>query len=84
MTADLTYSCNQGITRFFPETPAGEEAYSVMAAADPDGVVAFFPQQVPGVMRQLWAAGLTVRKAKATKPLSLDEIDAMLAELGAL
>jgi len=81
---DLTYSCTDGIwTRFWPHSPAGEDAWRVMAAADPDGVVAFAPMQVPGVMRQLKAAGLTVGKAKATRPLTADEIDAMLAELGA-
>ena len=85
MTADLTYSCTDGIwTRFYPETPAGVDAYNVMAAADPDGVVAFMAPQVAGVLRQLRAAGLTVRKAAPHKPLSGESIDAMLAELAAL
>lgn len=84
MVTDLTYSCTDGIwTRFYPCTPEGEAAYNVMAQADPDGVVAFTPAQLAGVMYQLKAAGLTVRKAKASKPLSLEEIDAMLEELGA-
>ncbi len=84
MTADLIYSNSNGITRFYPETPAGVDAYNTMAAADADGVVAFFPQQVASVMYQLKKAGLTVRKAKAAKPLTADDIDAMLAELDAL
>lgn len=73
---DLTYSCPDGIwTRFYPESPAGEDAYNVMAKADPQGVVAFLPGQVPGVLTQLKAAGLHVAKA--------GELDAILAELDA-
>jgi hypothetical protein len=85
MKADLTYSCNDGIwTRFWPNTPAGIEAWNVMAAADPQGVVAFSQAQVPGVLRQIKDAGLTVRKAQPTKPATSAEIDAMLAELDAI
>lgn len=79
---DMTYSCTDGIwTRFFPETAAGDDAYNVMARADAQGVVAFLAHQVPGVLRQLRAAGLTVVKSKPAKPLTVDELDAMLAEL---
>ena len=53
---DLTYSCSDGIwTRFYPETPAGTEAWNTMADAMPDGAVAFLPSQVPGVIAQLTA-----------------------------
>ncbi len=73
MTTDLTYSCTDGIwTRFCPESNAGVDAFNVMAAADPQGVVAFMPGQVPDVLKQLRAAGLTVRKAK---PVSVDSVD---------
>ncbi|WP_051960432.1 hypothetical protein [Devosia riboflavina] len=76
---DLTYSCPDGIwTRFYPETAAGEDAWRVMAAADPQGVVAFLPGQVPGVIAQLKAAGLIVGKAKPIKP---GDLDAILNEL---
>jgi hypothetical protein len=72
MTTDLTYSCTDGIwTRFYPESDAGHDAFNVMAKADPQGVVAFMPAQVPSVLRQLRAAGLTVHKAK---PVSVDSI----------
>lgn len=82
MAPDFTYSTPDGIwTRFYPETSRGEEAYAVMAAAMPDGVVAFSPAQVPGVLAQIRGAGMTARKAKPSKPLTLDQIDAMLAEL---
>lgn len=82
MQPDLTYSCPDGIwTRFYPETPAGEEAWRVMAEADAQGVVAFLPAQVPSVLYQLKAAGLVVRKAKKQKPLSANELDTMLDEL---
>ncbi len=81
---DLTYSCPDGVwTRFYPETSAGEEAWRVMAAADPQGVVAFLPGQVPGVLDQLKAAGYVVAKARPMKPLEPGEIDAILAELDA-
>lgn len=84
MAHDLTYSCTDGIwTRFFPHTPQGEEAWHTMAAADPQGVVAFMPLQVPGVLAQLRAAGYSVVKAKPDKPMTADELDAILAELEA-
>lgn len=82
---DLTYSTPDGIwTRFYPETDAGADAWGVMAKADPQGVVAFLPAQVPGVIAQLKAAGLTVHKARPRKPMTGKEIDAMLDELDAL
>ena len=84
MNADLTYFCPDVIwTRFHPETPRGVEAWETMAAALPDGIVAFLPAQVPGVLAQLRAAGLSVRKAAPHKPLYAAERDALLAELGA-
>lgn len=85
MKPDLTYSCPDGIwTRFYAETPAGVEAYNTMSAALPDGIVAFLPGQVAGVLAQLRAAGLIVRKAGPAKPIDLGELDDMLAELDAL
>lgn len=79
MKPDLTYACHDGIwTRFYPETPAGEHAWRTMAEADPQGVVAFLPQQVPGVLYQLRKAGYTVEKLKKADIPSLDDI---LAEL---
>lgn len=79
MKPDLTYACFDGIwTKFFPETKAGEDAWQVMAKADPQGVVAFLPLQVPGVIAQLKAAGLHVTKAR---PVKAGELDAILAEL---
>jgi hypothetical protein len=76
---DLTYACHDGIwTRFYPETPQGEEAWRTMAEADPQGVVAFLPLQVPGVIAQLKAAGYSVAKARPVKP---GELDAILAGL---
>lgn len=76
---DLTYSCTDGIwTRFYPETPAGEDAWRTMAAADAQGVVAFLPGQVPGIIAQLRAAGYSVAKAR---PVKAGELDAILAEL---
>ena len=76
---DLTYSTPDGIwTRFYPETDAGADAWNVMAKTDPQGVVAFLPPQVPGVLAQLRAAGFIVHKAKPVKPADLDAIFAEL------
>lgn len=83
MKPDLTYSTENMWTRFYPETDAGADAWRVMADADPDGVVAFLPQQVLSVLSQLRRAGLCVRKAKPRPPLSADDLDTMLAELEA-
>lgn len=80
---DLTYACHDGLwTRFYPQTPAGDEAYNTMAKADKDGVVAFFEPQVPGVLAQLRGAGLLVRKARKTKPLTEKQLNELLAEIG--
>lgn len=82
METDLTYSCTDGMwTRFYPETPAGVDAYNVMAKADADGVVAFLAHQVPSVLRQLRAAGMTVRKAKPEKPMTDAEWYELLEEM---
>lgn len=77
---DMTYACHDGMwTRFYPETPAGDDAYNVMAKADKDGVVAFLSHQVPGVLSQLRKAGLTVRKAGKPKPISDADLEELLA-----
>ena len=79
---DLTYACHDGMwTRFYSETPDGDAAYTVMANADKDGVVAFLAPQVPGVLAQLRKAGLIVQRAKPAKPIDASELDALLAEL---
>ncbi|TIX28865.1 hypothetical protein [Mesorhizobium sp.] len=79
---DLFYSCHDGIwTRFYPETPEGEAAWRVMAEADCNGVVAFLSPQLPSILAQLRKAGLVVRRAKPVKPLSSEQLDAMLAAL---
>ena len=79
---DLEYACYDGVWyRFFPNTPEGEAAFDVMAKADQDGVVAFLRTQLPSVLTQLKAAGLTVRKARKQKPLTSKELDALAAEL---
>lgn len=79
---DLTYSAPDGIwTQFYPQTDAGEQAWCDMAKADPDGVVAFSPFQLPGVLAQLRAAGFIVHKARPQKPMTAGELDKLLAEL---
>lgn len=80
--ADLTYACHDGMwTRFYPETDAGEEAWLTMARADPEGAVAFLETALPGVLAQLRAAGLTVRKAPKSRPMTTQQLNAVLSEI---
>lgn len=80
MPADLTYWRDSMFTRFLPNTHAGETAWDEMAKED--GVAAVFRHQEAATLRQLRAAGYTVAKEPKAAPMSPDEIDAMLAELG--
>lgn len=77
MAADLTYSNDGMFTRFYPETPAGEEAWRTMAQG---GAAAFLPFQIPGILSQLRAAGYKVSKARVVK-MSGRETDDLAAEL---
>lgn len=73
---DLTY-LNLGLfTVFFPETPAGEDAWRVIAAQDGSGKI--LTVHLASVRRQIRRAGLSV--AKARKPAAR-ELDAILNEL---
>lgn len=82
---DLTYSPSGMFVLFMPETPAGETAWAELARHS-DGTGKFLPGQVPGVLSQLRASGLTVRKAPPHRPMTdaelfaaMDELDALLA-----
>lgn len=78
---DLTYLDTGLFVSFFAETAAGEFAWDELARHS-DGSGRFLSSQLPGVLAQLRASGFTVHKAKPRKPLSPDDLDAMLAELG--
>lgn len=80
---DLTYSPSGMFVLFMPETPAGEEAWRELARLS-DNTAKFLPGQVPGVLSQLRAAGLSVRKAPPHKPMTDAELFAALDELDAL
>lgn len=74
---DLTYTNDGMFTRFYPNTPAGESAWRIMAEKN-GGTAAFLNVVVPSVLYQLKAAGYTVGKEKKSK----ESIDDILAELG--
>lgn len=75
---DLNYTQDEMFTRFLANTPAGEDAWRVIAAGC-DGVAAVFNHQAAGTLAQLRRAGYSVGKAKPSKV----NIDDILAELGA-
>ena len=74
---DIEYVNTGLFTRFMPNTPAGEDAWRVMAKDD--GVAAVLAIHAKSVIAQLRSAGYSVAKAK--KPTQ--SIDDILAELGA-
>jgi hypothetical protein len=78
--ADLEYKNNGMFTHFYPNTPAGEDAWRVMAKED--GVAAVFSHQAKDVIRQLKAAGYTVRKAKPLTKTEIENIYKEMEELG--
>lgn len=75
---DLSYLSSGLFTTFFPETPAGADAWRVIAAGDGCGAVLTI--HLPSVLAQLRKAGLSVGKAK---PVMVSD-DELLAELAAL
>ena len=75
MKNDLTYLTSGLFTTFFPETPAGEDAWRVMAESDGCGAVLTI--HLVNVLRQIRKAGLTVGKAN---PVLVND-DELFAEL---
>lgn len=80
MAPDITYRDEGLFVTFFPETPAGEDAWRTMAESN-DGVARFLAPMRAGIVAQLRAAGYRVAKAKPFKPMAPDELDALLVEL---
>lgn len=58
---DLEYINTGLFTRFIPNTPAGEDAWRVMAESD--GYGAILTIRLVSVLRQIRKTGLTVSKA---------------------
>ena len=81
MITDFTYTTNGLFTSFIPHTPEAENAWRVMAQNN-NGNATFFTVHLPSILKQLKDAGYTVRKARAGKPVTEEEISALLAELG--
>lgn len=80
MEHDLHYIQGDMFTTFIPNTLAGEEAWRVMAAQT-ENTGKVFNHHAKSTIQQLRDAGYTVRKAPPAKPLSADDLDAMLLEL---
>ena len=79
-TPDLEYTTDGLWTRFIPNTKAGEGAWYRIAELT-DGSGAILTMHLPDVLRQLRAAGYSVRKARVTLSPDTDEL---LAELEGL
>lgn len=73
---DLTWTQLGAFTMFMPETPAGREAWTALAA-ESDGTGKFLNHQAPAIKKQLRAAGYTVRKNNPA-PVSIDRITELL------
>ena len=78
-TFDLEYITTGLFTRFIPHTLAGEDAWREMASHDATSI---FTMHKGAVLAQLRAAGYSVRKAPKAKPVTAQEVDQLLAELG--
>ncbi len=80
MNTDITYLDKGLFTTFIPHTPAGENAWRVMAQET--GNAAILSIHAKNVIAQLRKAGYSVAKAKKA-PAWTSEDDKLLAELGA-
>lgn len=80
---DLTYSSDGLFVTFWPETPAGEDAWRVIAEqTEGTGKVLFL--HLSAVLQQLRAAGYCVRKRKPERQDAYSHDDeALLRELEA-
>ncbi len=74
---DLEYIITGMFTRFLPNTPAGEDAWRIMA--DEDGSATVLSIHSKRVIRDLRNAGYTVAKAKPCN-MSVDIILSQLNE----
>lgn len=75
---DLEFTNDGLFATFFPATDAGKQAWLEMEAQGGSKVLVM---HLPAIKAQLKAAGYTVRKARPSKPLTVDQLKSMLAEL---
>lgn len=80
MATDLEYINTSLFTRFMPNTPAGENAWRVMAKED--GNAAVLSIHAKSIIAQLRKAGYSVAKAKNAQAWTSADDD-LLAELSA-
>lgn len=76
--ADLNYHTDGLFTMFYANTPAGADAWNAIAAQT-EGTGQILTSHLQDTLRQLRAAGYSVRKQSAEKV----DADALLAELQA-
>ena len=62
-TSDLNYSISGMFTTFYPNTPAGENAWRTLASSA-DGTGKIFTAHLKPTLRQLRAAGYSVAKSQ--------------------
>lgn len=74
--ADITYTTNGLFYRIIPQTKEAEAVFHEIARHFEDGAIPCTAWE--GTVRQIRAAGYSVRKAPKVKP---GELDALLAEL---
>lgn len=78
--SDLEYITSGMFTCFIPNTPAGENAWRVMAEKL-NGNATILSIYREATLKQLRMAGYSVRKAKSVKKIHTAEIDALLSKL---
>ena len=78
--ADMTFIDDGMFVTLMPNNPDAEKAWNLINEAFPGCSVPFTAW--PSVKSQLKAAGYSVRKQRKMKPVTSEEIDVRLAELG--
>lgn len=79
MLKDLSYTTDSLFTTFYPNTPAGEDAWRAMAN-EMGGNAKVFNQHAASTIYQLKKAGYSVGKQKQSK-LTINEILAEFEDL---
>lgn len=78
--ADMTFIDNGMFVTLMPNNPDAEKAWNIISEAFPGYSIPFTAW--PSVKSQLKAAGYSVRKQRKMKPVTSEELDGLLAELG--
>lgn len=77
---DMTFIDNGMFVTLMPNNPDAEKAWNIISEAFPGCSIPFTAW--PSVKSQLKAAGYSVRKQRKMKPVTSEELDGLLAELG--